>query len=373
MTPFRSSIANLVFDLCNPNKSVSCNLNPTREEARKILSFAAKNGVAPWLFFKINNAEEQGVQCPDYLKAGLKMHYLQTLLMNQQKWKVFNELHSLAQNNNIRIIPLKGTALAFSLYEQEALRPMGDIDILVPEKDIYHFRDLMIKKGASPLYVPVSKLHDRVHAHISALSWQNIMVEPHQRLFALGSHLNITGSNLFNDLKTIPEHSEIYVFGDVMQAYHLITHAYKGYKMGGMRLSWLLDIALLFVRNEKDPHFIEKIKRLNPSAETAIETITQWSNLLLGKNKDKTGLKPFPPEDYFWAEQDPKRKHKKMVLQEIAGLPGLKNKAILLFREFFPEKAYMNHQYGKHVGVGLLKLYLKRITGSISRRDNSGL
>lgn len=367
MAPFSSRVANMVFDLCRPNQTISKDLVPDKNDEELFLLFAARNGVAPWLFYKINNAIEQEVQFPESLKTTLRMQYLQTLVMNQQKWKVFRGLHSLATKHNIEIIPLKGTALAFSLYPEEALRPMGDIDILVPQKDIYKLKDLMLKNGATPIHVPISKLHDQVHAHISALRWQNIMIEPHQRLFALGSQLNINNSDLFDDLKIIKRHPEISVFGDIMQAYHLISHAYKGYKMGGMRLGWLLDIALILKRNKKDPDFINKVKSLNSKAEKPIETIIQWTGCLL-EQKDENKLEiPFPDEAMFLAEQDPKAKHKRIVLQEIAGLPGIMNKANLLFREFFPELSYMDYQYGKHRGLDLVKLYLKRITGSINQ------
>jgi hypothetical protein len=369
MEPFRSRLANLVFDLCKPQRKIYANLNLDKEEADSLLLFASKNGVAPWLFYKTNNDVEQEVHFPESIRNTLRMQYLQTLVMNQQKWKVFKELHALAANNNIKIIPLKGAALAFSLYKEEALRPMGDIDILVPSKDVFKLRDIMLRNGATPIHVPMSRLHDHVHAHISALRWQNIMIEPHQRLFALGSILNPTRTNLFENLRKLDNQPEIEVFGDVMQAYHLITHAYKGYKMGGMRLGWLLDIALILDRNKKDSDFSTKVKSLNIKAEKQLETIIQWAGLLLDNQHDKL-LVPFPDEAMFMAEQDPKTKHKKMVLEEIAGLPGIKNKASLLFREFFPEIAYMDHQYGKHRGLDLFKLYMKRITGRINQPDS---
>ncbi|PWD98748.1 nucleotidyltransferase domain-containing protein [Marinilabilia rubra] len=370
MEPFKSPMANMVFELCKPNQDISSKLKLEKDDEESLLYFAARNGVAPWLFYRINNASIKGVQFSDRVKAGLRMQYLQTLVMNQQKWKVFKELHALAAENNIQIIPLKGTALAFSLYPEEALRPMGDIDLLVPDKDIFKLRDLMLNNGAKPVHVPISKLHDQMHAHISALSWQNIMIEPHQRLFAMGSALNPSSANLFGNLKRIKNHPEISVFDDTMQAYHLITHAFKGYKMGGMRLGWLLDIALILNRHKKDSGFLKQVKNLNPKAEKQIDTIIQWSCLLLDEKNEQNLTTPFPPKEMFLAEQDPKTKHKKMVLQEIAGLPGIKNKANLLFREFFPEIQYMDHQFGKHRGIDLLKLYLKRITGRINRPDN---
>lgn len=192
------------------------------------------------------------------------------------------------------------------------------------------------------------------------------MIEPHQRLFDMGSRLNLENENLFDNLVSVKEHPGIQFFNDVMQAYHLATHVFKGYKMGGMRLGWLLDIALLLHRNQSDPGFIEKVINLNPKAREQVLSPLQWASLL---NSTRPHLKPgipFPDEAMFHAEQDTKKRHKSIVLNEISNIPGIHNKILMLFRELFPEKPYMNFKYGQHDGLALFKLYFKRITGTIN-------
>lgn len=363
MIPFRTEEANLVFEIASFHQKDYRNKNLTEEGANKAFQFAARNGLVPWIYYKLNRNDSQGVQWPDNIKQAMRMQYLQTLVMNQQKWKVFREISEFASKAGIQVIPLKGTALAFSLYPEEALRPMGDLDILVPSNQVHELRDLLLKKGAKPLHVPISDLHDKVHAHISALTWQNIMIEPHQRLFALGSIMNLKDIDLFQHTHQIPAYPEVSVFNDRMQAYHLTTHAFKGYKMGGMRLGWLLDIALILERNQHNIDFIPSVIALNPNARKEILAPFQWAALLLNRRPETNFEIPFPDEVLFHQEQEPEKKHKIMVAQEIMGLPGIQNKAKMLFREFFPQKSYMDHQYGKHRGTALLKLYLKRIAG----------
>jgi hypothetical protein len=372
MPPFISQTANLIFNLCKPggtvpDDNVSENLNITN-----FLDFATKNGVGPWCYYKLNECPDKALQWPSELKASLRMQYLQTLVMNQQKWKVYKEMNTLAKTHEIPIIPLKGTAIAFTLYPQEALRPMGDIDILVPEEKIYKFRDIMIQHNAEPLYVPLSRIHNQVHAHIAPLKWQNIMIEPHQRLYAIGSRLNLKNLNLFNHLKTTEAHPDIKIFNDVMQTYHLATHAFKSYKLGGMRLGWLLDIALILQKNQNEPDFKQKIIALNPKAKKDVTAVLQWASLLISDEvNSNTFTIPFPEEEMFHRELNPRKRHRFIVLNEIAHLPGIQNKFLMLFREFFPEKKYMDYQYGKHRGMALMKLYLKRIAGSPTSPTNN--
>ncbi|WP_291862284.1 nucleotidyltransferase family protein [Marinilabilia sp.] len=363
MVPFQTEEANLIFEIASFRPQLFGNRDLNEEGANKAYRFAARNGLVPWIYYKLNSNDSKGVQWPDSIQQAMRMQYLQTLVMNQQKWKVFREIRELANAEGIQVIPLKGTALAFSLYPEEALRPMGDLDILVPPHQVYDLRDLLLNKGAKPLHVPISDLHDKVHAHISALTWQNIMIEPHQRLFALGSVMNLKDIDLFQHTQKIPAYPEVQIFEDRMQAYHLSTHAFKGYKMGGMRLGWLLDIALILQSNQRNNDFIPSVLALNPKAKKEILAPFQWASLLLNEEPATQLEIPFPDEILFHEEQEPGKKHKTMVAQEIMGLPGIHNKAKMLFREFFPQKSYMDYQYGKHRGTELLKLYLKRIAG----------
>ena len=236
-SPFQTAVANQVFQWCQVTQEplpLSTQINDTHQE---IFSFAARNGVAPWCYYQFKKHKIDAL--PSELEQQFKMQYLQTLLMNRQKWKVFSEMNHLARQNNITIIPLKGTALAFTLYPQEALRPMGDIDILVPEEQIDRFSNIMHQRGATRIHQPISKFHVKFNAHIPAILWQNIMIEPHRRLFALGSTLNPTKADLFSETFYPQKLANICVFNDTMQAYHLAGHIFKGYQMGAMRLSWL--------------------------------------------------------------------------------------------------------------------------------------
>lgn len=114
MQPFRTPAANLIFETASFHTQEKKEIILTRKEADKAFIFAAKNGLVPWIFHQINNNETKGVHWPQSIKQSMRMQYLQTLVMNQQKWKVFREIKALAATKGIPVIPLKGTALAFS-------------------------------------------------------------------------------------------------------------------------------------------------------------------------------------------------------------------------------------------------------------------
>ncbi len=366
MQPFNSPTAAFVFALCMPQNKVLPALPSGKSQVGEIVSFAARNGVAPWCFYQLNTHDL--TQHPDLLQLQqkLKGHYLQALVLNQQRYEAFRQIQQMLQTHHLEVVALKGLALAFSLYPEEALRPMGDIDLLIPSAQIYEARDLILAHGGKPLYVPISPLHDRVHAHVSALVWKGIMVEPHQRLFGLGSPFNPKSTPLFERIKIPVGHPELKIFDDELMTYHLAAHLIKGYKMGGMRLGWLLDIALLLQRNHHNPEFKAAVTKLHPPIKKEIASALEWASLLLNPLPPLKALHtPFPDEAHFIREQNTSKKHKRIVLTEIAHLPGIHLKLYMLFRELFPSPAYMNHQYGKHKGLSLVGLYLKRLLGRI--------
>jgi hypothetical protein len=369
MQPFKSPTAAFVFALCMPQNKVLPTLPSGEGKVGEIVSFAARNGVAPWCFYQLKTHDL--TQHPDLLalQQKLKGYYLQTLVLNQQRYEAFRQIQQLFQNHHLEVVALKGLALAFSLYPEEALRPMGDIDLLIPSSQVYEARDLILAHGGKPMYVPLSPLHDRVHAHISALVWKGIMVEPHQRLFGLGSPFNPKNVPLFERIITTAGHPELKIFDDELMTYHLTAHLIKGYKMGGMRLSWFLDIALLLQRNQQNPEFKAAVTGLHPSIKTEITNALEWASLLLDPSPPLKALHiPFPEEDLFIREQNTSKKHKKIVLNEIAHLPGIHLKIYMLFRELFPSPAYMNNQYGNHKGLSLILLYAKRLFGQAHHR-----
>lgn len=69
--------------------------------------------------------------------------------------KELERITSTAFERNIRIIPLKGAAMAISGHNQSRVRPMTDIDILIQECDINKMQQLLLHDGYIPL--PCSK------------------------------------------------------------------------------------------------------------------------------------------------------------------------------------------------------------------------
>jgi hypothetical protein len=345
--------------------SLKNTINYTGQIDNTLTELGIQHGIGAWCYYRY----KQGVLVLNKNTAleRWKKLYLVTSIQNQHKLRVFNEIQQLLKNENITTVALKGTALANHLYPDEGLRPMGDLDILVPEGDGIKALNTLLKAGAKMGYVPRSALHEQVHSHIRTILFKDVLIEIHQRLFSKGNPFYISTNDCYDHLINISKKEiDIFILNNLYTAYHLIAHAASNIESGGLRLSWLVDIALLLLKQDNPAKFINQVLQLNLKTKNKLLTVLKMTALLLPPQIQQSLLKETQivnseEELYYWMKKrDIKQIHKIVNLKEIIHTPGLKNKATLLLREFFPTREYML-QWGKGKENRLWRLHIKRL------------
>jgi len=306
----------------------------------EIVPFVVCNGMGPWLFNRLKNRHLETLLNAQDLSL-LRQSYVQTTMANRHKLSVYSEVKSLLDANGIGMAALKGMALAFTVYPDEGLRPMGDIDLLVEASQVFKARDLLIAHGGITHYVPRSALHEQVSAHIRPVIYKGVMIELHQRFYALGSPLNVAFNQLPINTKFA---NNVTPLEDVWFAYHLATHIYNNYLLKGMRLGWFVDLALLWHRQPDLLNFQQQVSELNPRVSKSIRKVFHWIELFL--TEDDSLWDSFPDKTWFRQSDQFQQAHRWLNLQDMAKTPGLSNKLMLVMREFIPEKEYMRFRYG---------------------------
>lgn len=102
------------------------------------------------LYYNLTNAgllAEFPAQFVDQCKASWR----RTTLTNLRLVHTFSQLVSLFQAAQIPVVALKGIYLANHIYPHSGMRPMGDIDLLVPESDLGRAREILIVQGYTQL------------------------------------------------------------------------------------------------------------------------------------------------------------------------------------------------------------------------------
>jgi hypothetical protein len=99
------------------------------------LNIALQHGVAPLLHRALQSGDALAV-VPEHVRVRLKEERRATGLLNLRRYAEFRRIAQALRMRNIPLIALKGLHLADLVYRDISLRPMSDLDILVPRPQL---------------------------------------------------------------------------------------------------------------------------------------------------------------------------------------------------------------------------------------------
>lgn len=114
------------------------------DDWERLLEQADRHGMGPLLCWRLE-------RCPDVVPAaifGRLRDRLHAGAANSLKLAAeLGRLVALFDQAGIEVVPFKGPAIAWSLYESPALRQMSDLDLLVRPADAQRAVDLLVANG----------------------------------------------------------------------------------------------------------------------------------------------------------------------------------------------------------------------------------
>ena len=105
---------------------------------------SASCGVTPLLYHRLRSLHWL-LSIPEEIWSNLKMAYLASAGRNTLLYHDLGQVLGALREDNIPVIALKGAHLAQIVYGDIALRPMGDIDLLVRESDLPRVEKKLLK------------------------------------------------------------------------------------------------------------------------------------------------------------------------------------------------------------------------------------
>ena len=99
------------------------------EDWQAFLRDAELNAIVPLIY---RHFEEHKYQPPAEVKLSLKALQLRHRAAANARYQLMQELQNAFSEASIPLVGLKGVALAPMLYQEDYLRPMRDVDVLVP-------------------------------------------------------------------------------------------------------------------------------------------------------------------------------------------------------------------------------------------------
>jgi len=144
-----------------------------------LLESANWHGVTPLLYHSLKQMGEGNYIPPDLLNK-LKNTYYENLAKNMYLYSQLEKILEAFNQHGIKVIVLKGAALAEAVYGDIALRPMNDIDLMVKKEDLPTAEKIISDLGYTFDGKEPPEWYRENHFHVGYLSPdKSILVELH--------------------------------------------------------------------------------------------------------------------------------------------------------------------------------------------------
>lgn len=306
----------------------------------KIDNLAELHGLIPQLLYAIK-AQKQETLLPPHIAEKWNKESLHIAAENICKLTVLKEIVAILNANNIPIVLLRGISSAWSRYPTPELRPMADIDILVPHKKLSLAVKLLQKKG----YLPV-KSGEWNFCHPN---FNNVVIDLHINCFPWYSHKDM--ELLWKNAKPSVFFSSENVFV-LPNEETLITEACHAVLCHGFpKLLWLEDIALVIKEGIIWERFWDIAKQMK--VIVPLNLYLKWINNLTGSNhmlfKQKKQLKNILEKKLLDFCLPSYEKHPIQNIGHLLSfvwLNGFYKKLLYLKERFIPSNKFLMRRYG---------------------------
>jgi len=319
---------------------------------------ANEHGVIALCWFNIT---EMGFsyEIPAVNLAKLHSGYLKSLTRNTFLYKHLEEILSLAEKENIKVVLLKGVALEITIFGNKGLRQMNDIDILVRKDKALLLRNILLKNGfeSMPMF---SRLHEKIMPaygkHLPEMIKKGISTEIHFRLFdQIGNSL--TEEILSKADKLTDNETDVYYPDPQLFFLYLIKHLDKHEKEGNSQLRLYTDLVVLLsiyydkiINRQLFDYAIQAnienalIKMLYLLRTYWDIDLPDWIVYQLDNTRDEETNKRFihflrNPND-GQVEEGPES-----LLYPIKDMPRISDKFLYIFGYVFPSLTFMKYRY----------------------------
>lgn len=332
---------------------------------------------------------------------------LKSIARNTMLLEKYNRLKEFLEDIGIEPVLIKGMALELTIYGQQGLRQMNDLDILVERERVLEAWELLRSKGYQSV-PPKSFLHKRfmvyIGKHLPELFMDGIAFELHHTLF--DPTLSRISRSVTNNSKLVEDstHRSLVAPPDsyhdcrddnmVLQteydglAYkilapdihflYLVKHLHYHEQHGGAQVRQYLDLCQLMeqcTRNISETGIIEMAEKhglRNQLLQKLYIMNRFWGFKLpeqleasVSEEEKKEGTELFIK--YLRKPQnEPLKFHEDEFIRTLGLIPGTWNKILYTIGDLAPSLTFMKFRYGTRTRIGALLYYPVRWLKSCS-------
>lgn len=315
---------------------------------------AQREGVAPLLY-----AIARGrALLPPTLEEELRRAYFANARRNLL---LFNELACVLREleaRGISAIVLKGAALAEAVYGNLAVRPMGDVDVLVRRADVPRALAALADMRYVITHIEKNVGYKLVYDNevmLRKFGALDIVLEIHWNLLYAPYYRHILALDWFWET-AIPLRMDALttrMLGPEAQLLHLCGHAHLQHGREAPRLLWLHDIAEVLVAYRETLDWETLLRQARafdltlPVRRLLLRVTEEWRLPLPAAALARVrALTPSAREAQVFAELTaPERPFTVSFWDDLAGMPDWRTRLGYVWRNFWPATAYMRTRY----------------------------
>lgn len=311
---------------------------------------AEQHGLAPLLYSALKHYP---ANLPAPIAERLKLAYVRSTLAADYVRADLKEIHALLTACNISVVLLKGAALAFWLYPDPGLRPLGDIDLLIaPEhmaqaqaelqrigyeltaevspgfQEQFWSECTLVRRGSRPSQVDL-------HSHLITTPYYRQWI-PIEWFWEQTSELSLNGVRV----RTLTPLAQILY----LASHAILAHPYE-------RLIWFFDIALVLKQYSTQVDWTELTTRamdwhIAPALAKGMRRVQScWhASIPLHVLKSLAEYRLPPGEALIFASVTGAERPADAFLSGFT-LPDRSQMVRYWLRQLFPSPAYMRAQY----------------------------
>lgn len=329
---------------------------------------AIRLGLAPMLYRALRDQGFPQLH-PGGMRA-LQEAYIHTTAQNALAMKTLAVVLRALSDAGVPAILLKGAALLATVYNDIGLRPMADLDLLVPFQALERSLAALARQGYQP--AEIFPFEDKTGYCWGQLAFQR--AGPHDVVLELHWHLldnphyaqkMSAGALLPRSRQVTFADEPVRILNPEEQILHLCAHSL--YHHRGEVARTCVDLALVVETEPIDWDYLLDAAMdgdiVLALQKTLIQAADQWfaavPDSVIGQ---LATLEPRPAERLFVATQSSEFLK---VLRTLLMLPGWSERSRFAFHQLFPTRHFMVWRYGISPATPLAVAYGKRYAAGI--------
>jgi hypothetical protein len=285
------------------------------DEWSSLLDFLQAHWIIPFLYRKIGSLPQECLP-PERITDKMRQAFLVSCVRSLHMERQLQEIIEAFREKGVRVLVLRGPALAFSLYADPAMRPSSDLDLLVRPERVVQARGILEKLGYTCLAKRFETARDffREECFVHQKNPRNTFpVDLHWVHWELHPFFRGSEEVGIDDLfqrawKVETPNLAFETLHPLDYLIHSAIHLVMIHK-NEMRLSWIHDTALL-AQHLQVPDDWETLQersvawRARLPLEQCLKMAQVWAGLELPEGFDDFSTWPRPTEDEsaVWAD-----------------------------------------------------------------------